>query len=103
MSSYYPEGCTQSTIDRYFGMGGGGYLSIEESRDLIDENDKIMRRIEALDARNDLTPEEEEEIYTLSMALEENEEELRKDDEFDAEEDALYQRSDAQLNEWLGK
>ena len=102
MSAYYPEGCTQSTIDRYFGTGGG-YLSIDEHRDLIDENDKIMSRIESLDARNDLTPEEEEEIYTLSMLLEENEEELRKDDEFDAEEDALCQRADAQLNEWLGK
>ena len=101
MSAYYPEGCTQSTIDRYFGMGGGGYLSTLEYNRIVADNEKISERISVLEAKDDLTPEEEKEIYNLSILLEDNEEELRKDDEYDAfnaKEDALFGIADAKYD-----
>lgn len=101
MSAYYPEGCTQSTIDNYFGSTGGGYLSTFDYNRIFDENKKISARIAVLEEKDDRTPEEEKEIYNLSMLLEDNEEELRKDDEYDAfnaKEDALFGIADAKYD-----
>lgn len=105
ISAGYPAGCTDATIDAYWGNTDRSQAADEELEIIQNECAAIRARLDALDKKErhfGLSASEEDEAVQLESELADNECEIQRINYCDWREDELCAAADRRRDELLG-